>query len=824
MRFDRLRARGLGPFKEEIDLDLSALSGEVTAVCGSNGAGKSTLLGLLAAGMYREIPLMVNGKVTRQTLATFATARDAFVELSCVNGKSLRITQTVDNISGKGESVVVDMAKLDAEGRPMPLLPTTSIKQYGAWRRQHLPEDDVLYASTFAPQGSSGVLSMTDGDRRHILLRAVGAARHESVAKRAGERGTAAKKALDVAEARALDERARSGDVAGAEASLAAARLRVVTATTALEASRAKLAEVRAAADAAREANAKNDEHRARIAAARARGAALDQAVADLDVRLANNRAVLAEADAIRAAATRLAEIDPALEAGRAEDAKLTRDAAQADTDRLRLEGDERKASERAKVEADRATRARALLADRAAVEAAVAKLDALRSEVVAASELADIAERELSEVQAERLAGAVDRIAALRVSLLGVEVKAATLHDAQTYARAGRETDDKIVADAAAHPWMLDAANVRLTQTRTALRVVTEELSRAVTTAARLPAIEQAVQGLAVAEAARAVALEEERVAAIGAGEAQARRSACVDRFRSVRARLDALTAERAQLAPIAARADRLAGAEARVAELEPQRAADLAEREALAPVLAELIPDVVVVPDVATEARHVEAAEIALRDAGRAEALAEKLAGDARAVSQKLAALDAERDALADEIADFALLADAFGSKGIPALVVDASAGEITAIANELLHEAFGPRFSVELTTVRTADAGHEVETCSLQVLDTENGRVADAVTFSGGEKVILGEALALALATVACRRMGVEGSTIVRDESGAALDASNSLRYIAMVRRCMKLVKASRALIVSHSPEVWAACDGTIRVADGKAEVRA
>src|SRR5690606_6409475 len=106
MRFDSIRVRGLGPFRDEVSLDLTQVQGPIVAVVGPNGAGKSTLLELFAAGLYREAP-------TRGSLAALATSRDAFVEVRVTNGASYTIRHLVDGVSGRGESVV-----LDADGKP----------------------------------------------------------------------------------------------------------------------------------------------------------------------------------------------------------------------------------------------------------------------------------------------------------------------------------------------------------------------------------------------------------------------------------------------------------------------------------------------------------------------------------------------------------------------------------------------------------------------------------------------------------------------------------------------------------------------------------
>ena len=154
MRFDRIKIRGLGPYKGDVDIDLANLPGPLVAVCGPNGAGKSSLLEILAASVYRQCP-------TRGTLASLATSRDAYVEAQVVNGRAYTIRHTVDCISKKGESLV-----LDAAGNPV--LDSAKVSAFDSWAAVHFPTPEVFYSSSFAIQGRRGFLDL---GHRHLLRR-----------------------------------------------------------------------------------------------------------------------------------------------------------------------------------------------------------------------------------------------------------------------------------------------------------------------------------------------------------------------------------------------------------------------------------------------------------------------------------------------------------------------------------------------------------------------------------------------------------------------------------------------------------------------------
>jgi exonuclease SbcC len=284
------------------------------------------------------------------------------------------------------------------------------------------------------------------------------------------------------------------------------------------------------------------------------------------------------------------------------------------------------------------------------------------------------------------------------------------------------------------------------------------------------------------------------------------------------MRTRVAELQEEANALAPLVAKAGPLAGAEGRLAELVPQlddarRVVAKGENE-----LERLpaLPDVQVAVDVSSARRAVTDAERIAREAASALAVAEQRLEAATAGAERLVGLERDRDAAGAELADWTRLALDLGRDGLQAAEIDAAGPELTELVNDLLHTCHGPRFTVRVETQRaSADGKRVLEGCDVVVLDTVGGREAQGETFSGGERVIIGEALSLALSMLACRRAGLEGVTLVRDESGAALDPENARTYVAMLRRAAELVRADKVLFVSHSPEVVEMADSRIEV---------
>ena len=170
--------------------------------------------------------------------------------------------------------------------------------------------------------------------------------------------------------------------------------------------------------------------------------------------------------------------------------------------------------------------------------------------------------------------------------------------------------------------------------------------------------------------------------------------------------------------------------------------------------------------------------------------------------------------------EAADWTRLADDLGRDGLQAALVDLAGPELTQTANELLHACVGPRWTVSVETQRaSADGKRTLEGCEVRVIDTLKGRDATVESLSGGERTIVAEALALALTALSCRVSGVRRPTLIRDESGAALDGSNSEAYVAMLRRSADMIGADRVLVVSQTSVITDRCDAEIRIEEGK-----
>lgn len=816
MNLLRTRIAGLGALDlAEVDLTTLPDDSRVVAVVGANGAGKTTALECALLGaVYRELP-------TRGSLVDLARQRGACVEsdIALGDGRVVRFRQTVDPVNGSGEAAILDVASGET------LIASTKVTEADRWVREHLPSLDVVTASLFSAQGSTGILDMRPADRKRLLLRVQGIERIETLAARAGERARAARSSRSEAQAR-LDEAVRAiepiapGALEEAENAVADAAGTVVAARNAVDGARVEL-----------------DAARARAAAMRAHDEALDRAkrehararetVAAVEKRLENNRGLLEHESVIRSSHARADELRANVRTHEQAYEALMQanvDAGNALRRALATVVD----YERRVAEAERAHAAAAARFDRhQAALAAVPAREAALAESHAADEAHEAALGALSQLRDAQAGRSAVRISNLRGALEDIETSQPPINDRET-ARSALAADDEQAAREASYPADLAAAEHRVVETR----------ARAARARTALAEARRACEGLdehASAEYAAAYErLDDLRGELCVARDAhEARDDAAAETgTRLTEASLAVLDARATLLAADSVLRAwpgdvlvRLDQARARVEELEaqlgPARAArDAAEAQEAALAATPPPPshlDLYLVDLEGYEA-SLRRAEVAHRErVAEHAALRARVDANARAEARRTEARASL--ALADrELARWSRLAADLGRDGVQALLVDAAGPALSALVNDLLHACVSTRWTVTIATSRTTKAGEDRETLELRVLDAESGREGTIETYSGGERVLLGEAISLALTVAACRTSGMSAPCLVRDESGAALDAEKARAFVAMLRRAAGMVSAARVMLVTHASSVVAECDAALVVEGG------
>lgn len=812
MRFTSIRAKGFGPFREEVHVDFGNVPGVLCAVTGANGAGKSTLLELLVGGaLFRDCP-------TRGALASLATSRDAYLEVGVVNGASHKLRHVVDAVSGKAEAVV-----MDAEGKP--LTSSAKLREFDAWVAKHLASPEVVYTSTFAAQAAGGFLDMKPAERKHALLKLLGIERLEVLAEKARAHAKATREAIAVLDARIADEQARASDVATVQAEIDALHEERAELERVLVEARETVEELAVAEEAAKLARQDVAAHMARRNDLSKKLAEATRQKADLDTRIANNRGVLVRAEEIRNAQARTKQLDDLIALHTADVAKLRVEHATANGQLEAAEREEAALQNQIDNAKARAEVLRERLTERDVIAKAVVDLPGLRERMTAEDAAITEFEARLEEARFLATDTATRRIDGLRGGLLRIAGPATD--ERRAPADIACDTvyaDDQIAHDAEDTPRRIEGARSALR----AAQVQRDSTRLTLTYVERLAA--RANEMTAAASDLAAIEADVERLTkALGSQSSTADLDAAVTKLdaaiREHDHQTEIWTDERTSLSGLVGLAEKLAQAAARLAELEPQAAQvneTVVQLSADLDALGEL-PEDVTLPDVEGARARVEA--IRSKMSGNEAALAVKTAQltDAHHSLQRITALDAERLGQDAELADWTRLADDIGRDGVQNLLIDAAGPEVTEITNHLLHEAFGPRFTVRFDTVkRSADNKKDLEAFDVRVIDTVEGRDANGETYSGGERVILNEAISLALTTLGCRRSGMSGVTLIRDESGAALDEARAQHYVAMLRKAVDLIGAHQCLLVSHSRSVQDLCDARIEIGNRKVSV--
>ena len=162
--------------------------------------------------------------------------------------------------------------------------------------------------------------------------------------------------------------------------------------------------------------------------------------------------------------------------------------------------------------------------------------------------------------------------------------------------------------------------------------------------------------------------------------------------------------------------------------------------------------------------------------------------------------------------------------GKDGLQRLEIDAAGPVVSSLANNLLEVGYGTRFSVDIVTqVATTDGKDTKEKFTILVLDNAHGGAPREIgDLSGGEKVVVEEAVRAALSCYVNMRSRHRFRTLFRDETTGALDPENAPKYVAMLRRLREMSGADQILFITHSPECAELADVQVHVVEGQATV--
>ncbi len=155
---------------------------------------------------------------------------------------------------------------------------------------------------------------------------------------------------------------------------------------------------------------------------------------------------------------------------------------------------------------------------------------------------------------------------------------------------------------------------------------------------------------------------------------------------------------------------------------------------------------------------------------------------------------------------------LAQAFGKKGIQALIIEMALPEIEAEANRLLGRMTDNRMHVKMETQRQTKKGETVETLDINIADELGTRNYEM--FSGGEAFRIDFAVRIALSKLLARRAGAPLPTLIIDEGFGTQDSSG----IEKLKEAINSIKDDfdKILVITHMEELRDAFPTRINVA--------
>lgn len=192
--------------------------------------------------------------------------------------------------------------------------------------------------------------------------------------------------------------------------------------------------------------------------------------------------------------------------------------------------------------------------------------------------------------------------------------------------------------------------------------------------------------------------------------------------------------------------------------------------------------------------------------------------------AAQQRLASLDgltkqreakrADHHRLADERGLYDELREAFGKKGVPAMLIEAAVPEIEAAANTLLNRMTNGRMHVRFQTQKENQAGEVRETLDIQISDELGTRAYEM--FSGGESFRVNFAVRIALSQLLARRAGTQLQTLIIDEGFGVLDSLGRERLVEAINAAQQ--DFQRIIVVTHIDELKDAFPARIEITKG------
>jgi DNA repair protein SbcC/Rad50 len=250
----------------------------------------------------------------------------------------------------------------------------------------------------------------------------------------------------------------------------------------------------------------------------------------------------------------------------------------------------------------------------------------------------------------------------------------------------------------------------------------------------------------------------------------------------------IDGIEAARAQVDALVAQQER--------------RTVEQAEDEARADTLAAALTGL---PSLQNElARATAEVEQALTEERRArqeEGAALQQLNVLSSLAERRADLTSSLTVINEEISIYNQLREAFGKKGLQAMIIESAIPEVETEANRLLGRMSEGRMSLRLETQREKVTGGVAETLDIIISDELGGRAYEM--FSGGETFRANLALRIAISKLLARRAGAQLQTLIIDEGFGTQDAQGRALLVEAINSIQH--DFERVIVITHIEEL-------------------
>lgn len=180
----------------------------------------------------------------------------------------------------------------------------------------------------------------------------------------------------------------------------------------------------------------------------------------------------------------------------------------------------------------------------------------------------------------------------------------------------------------------------------------------------------------------------------------------------------------------------------------------------------------------------------------------------------AELLAGYRMERVAFDEQRSIYDDLAQAWGKKGIQAMLIETAIPELEQVANDLLGRMTANQMHLMIDTQRDSKKGDTIETLDIRIADTLGTR--DYTLFSGGEAFRVNFALRVALSRLLARRANASLKTLVIDEGFGSQDMNGRDRIVEAIQAISS--DFERILVVTHINELKDLFPNQIEVTKG------